>query len=61
MILHGLGDEVRGARIICVYRKRTKELPVQISPGHRGRRVKILGAPARAIVEKPLKYKPRPR
>ena len=57
MILDHLGDEVRGARILCVYRKRTREFSIQVAPGHRGRRMTIFGGPARAIVERPLKYK----
>ena len=57
MILDGLGDEIRGARILCIYQKRNKGIPIQISPTHRGRRVAILGSPARAIIEKPMRYK----
>ncbi len=51
-VLTELGDEVRGERLICFYRKRSREILISLTKGHRGWRVKIEGLPARAIVEK---------
>lgn len=53
MILANLGDEVRGARIVCVYKRRGKEYLIPIADT-RVTRVVIHGSPARAIVEKEL-------
>jgi hypothetical protein len=53
VILSNLGDEVRGARIVCVYRRRGREYLVPVAHTRLMRAV-IQGSPARAIVEKEL-------
>ena len=55
MMLEDIGDEVRGARILCIYRKRGKERQLTLPGDHRARRLSVYGYPARAIVEKPLR------
>ena len=57
MILEELGDEVRAARILCIYRRHGREYLITL-PGGKGRRSVIRGEPARAIVEKLLRYRP---
>ena len=51
-VLRAVGDEVRGRRILCFYRKRAREQLIPLTGGHRGWRVVLEGLPARAIVEK---------
>ena len=57
MILKELGDEVQGARILCIYQKRSKEQVVPVSGHRRGKSMIVWGSPTRAIIEKPLRYK----
>lgn len=57
MILCDLGDEIRGARILCIYQKRGKEHPVILRGGQHAKRLTVRGKPARAIIERPLTYR----
>jgi len=50
------GDEVRGERIICVYRTRGPEALVHQTGGHRATRTVIKGLPARAIVDRLFRF-----
>ena len=56
MILRNLGDEIQGEQIICLYRKRDREILFPMTSGHRGLRMKIKGLPARAIIEKSVEF-----
>lgn len=55
-VLNHLGDEVQAERIVCFYRKRDREVLIPLTKGHRGWRVKLIGLPARAIIEKELEF-----
>ena len=47
------GDEVRGERIACVFRKEGNRIVIPQTGGHRATRLIIKGLPARAVVEMP--------
>ena len=51
-VLENAGDEIRGERIICIYRKRSSEVIIPLSSGHRAMKSIIKGLPARAIIDK---------
>lgn len=51
-VLTDPGDEVRGERIICIYRGRSPEILIHQTDRHRAMRTVIKGLPARAIVDK---------
>ncbi len=52
-ILETEGDEIRGERLIIVFRKRSGEYPIHQTSGHRATKEVVKGLPARAIVDKP--------
>ena len=52
VVLKNAGDEIRGERIICIYRKRSSEVIIPLTSGHRAIKVIIKGLPARAIIDK---------
>lgn len=45
------GDEVRGERLVCVFRKEGSRTVVPQTGGHRATRLIIKGLPARSVVE----------
>ena len=45
------GDEIRGERVVCIFRKEGSRTVVAQTGGHRATRLIIKGLPARAIVE----------
>ena len=47
------GDEIRGARIACIFRKEGSRTLVHQTSGHKATRLIIKGLPARAVVEQP--------
>ena len=49
------GDEVRGKRIACIFRKEGGRALVTQTSGHRATRLIIKGLPARAVVEVPFR------
>lgn len=51
-ILEHEGDEVRGEKLILVFRKREGKALVSETSGHRATRAVIKGLPARAIIDK---------
>lgn len=51
-VLTNEGDEIRGERLICIYRKRSAEFLVPQTSGHRAIRTVVKGLPARAIIDK---------
>ena len=51
-VLHEVGDEVQGDRIVCYYRKCGRQVLFHMTGGHRGIQMTIRGLPARAVVDK---------
>ncbi|MBI4020843.1 MAG: hypothetical protein HY369_01235 [Candidatus Aenigmarchaeota archaeon] len=47
------GDEVRGERIVCIFRKEGTRTIVPQTGGHRATCLIIKGLPARAVIEMP--------
>jgi len=52
MIVENVGDEARGERIICIYRKASHPYLIHATGGHKGTQMWISGLPTRAIVDK---------
>lgn len=55
MIGENEGDEIRGERIACIFRKEGSRSLVHQTRGHRATRLIVKGLPARAVVELPFK------
>ena len=53
MIGESEGDEVRGERLTCVFRREGSRTVVPQTAGHRATRLILKGLPARAVVEVP--------
>lgn len=51
------GDEVRGERLVCIFRKEGSRAVVPQTGGHRATRLVIKGLPARAVVEVPWRVR----
>ena len=51
-VLTGIGDEIRGETIACIYRKSGRPELVHATGGHKGIRLVVKGLPAIARVEK---------
>lgn len=49
------GDEVRGERLVCIFRKEGSRTIVPQTSGHRATRLVVKGIPARALVEMPFR------
>ena len=47
------GDEIRGERLACIFRKEGSRTLVPQTAGHRATRLIVKGLPARAVVERP--------
>jgi len=55
-VLREPGDEVQGEKLLCFYRKSGSEGIVQLTGGHRGRRIMLHGLPGRDIVERACEF-----
>lgn len=56
-ILFGIMDGVKGERIVCEFRKMTRPQLIAKTHAHKAQRIKIIGFPAEAYIEKPIKLR----
>ncbi|MBL7169834.1 MAG: hypothetical protein ISS48_02350 [Candidatus Aenigmarchaeota archaeon] len=56
-VLPELEDGIRGERITCFFRKRTKDVLVIGTHRHRARKIVISGIPSEAWITKPFRFK----
>lgn len=55
MILTGMGDAVKGEKLVAVGGKVSKPIIIPATARHRAQQVYIYGTPAKCYIDKPIK------